>query len=284
MRVVDLVSETSELHLQERYRYARLALLLMVSVALCALVAVGLDNLRDLISRPSRPTPVSLNRSDLPPEHPFDQRSPPPIMPKLASMRLIENPDPDIASQFVQMWRVSGPEICKALREAGIETSEWRTASMRSTTYECYFQRVYKQTEARPLSSTYVKIKGNARGDVFEIRGKILGPKTADDGSLDPVLMRLFETMVQQVRWNDLQETLAPIRSLRDVDYRRFGAYFSFSRDDTSENGFNFSLNLGAASGPQTRTRQYFTPDRWARAPDPPISAALPTAFRQASR
>ncbi len=284
-----MVSETSglrfnSLRLQGHYRRILWALLLIALMTAGTLSAVGTGVISDVMGRFAGPTlEEEVNRSTVPPE-PVQQSTLLPVMPKLASTRLIENPQPDVASQFVQMWRVSGPEICSALREAGIETSEWRTASMRSTTYECYFQRVYKQTEARPLSSTFVKIKGNARGDVFEIRGKILGPKTADDGSLDPALMRLFETMVHQVRWSDLQETLAPIRGLHDVEYRRYGAYFSFSRDDTSENGFNFALNLGASPGPQTRTRQYFTPDRWARVPDPPISAALPTAFRQASR
>jgi hypothetical protein len=198
--------------------------------------------------------------------------------------RLIEIPKLDLASQFVRTWRVSGPDICKALREAGIETTEWRAASMRSASYECYFQRIYKRDEVRPLSSIFLKIRGNARGDILEIRAKIIGPNTDAQGRLDPALMRIFETLVQQVGWSDFQDALPPIRSLRDVEYEHFGAYFSFTREGTSENSFNFTLVLGASSGPQTRTKAYFSADHWVATPDPRISGVLLPTFQQVQK
>jgi hypothetical protein len=196
--------------------------------------------------------------------------SPPP--PVSIPQRLLETPKFELASQFVRTWRVSGPNMCKALREAGIETTEWRAASMRSASYECYFQRIYKRDEVRPLSSIFLRIRGNARGDILEIRAKIVGPNTDAQGRLDPALMRIFETLVQQVGWSDFQDALPPIRSLRDVEYEHFGTYFSFTREAASENSFNFMLVLGASSGPQTRTKAYFSADRWVATPDPRIS------------
>jgi hypothetical protein len=90
--------------------------------------------------------------------------------------------------------------------------------------------------------------------------------------------MRIFETLVQQVGWSDFQDALLPIRSLRGVEYEHFGAYLSFTREAASENSFNFMLVLGATPGPQTRTKAYFSADRWVVPPDPRISGVpLPT-------
>ncbi|MBB3138766.1 hypothetical protein FHS26_006545 [Rhizobium pisi] len=179
------------------------------------------------------------------------------------SRHLVEIPKFDLASQFLRVWLVSGANICGALREAGIEVGEWKAASMRNRDYECYFQRVYERDEVRPLSSTFVKVRGNETGDLVEIRAKIVGPKVDVQGRLAPAVLRIFETIVKQACWRDFEDTLASIQSLRDVEYERFGAYLSFTREAGSENSFNFALGLKAASASQARTRAYFSTDRW---------------------
>jgi hypothetical protein len=189
-------------------------------------------------------------------------------------VRLVAPPDPELAGQFMRLWRVSGPSLCKAFRDAGIETSEWRAASMRSETYECYFQRVYEKDAVRPLRSVFLKIRGSQSGEILDIRAKIVGATTGDQGYLDPALLRIFETVVQQVRWNDFHDTLSPIRSLQDVEYQRFGADFSFTRETDSDNNFIFELFLTASPGPQTRTKAYFSINRWVPLPQQQASLA----------
>lgn len=113
-----------------------------------------------------------------------DPAAPSPLPPTSIPLQLIEIPKLELASQFLRMWRVSGSNFCGALREAGIDMSEWKAASMRNRSYECYFQRIYERDEVRPLSSTFVKVRGDEMGDILEIRAKIIGPTTDAEGRL----------------------------------------------------------------------------------------------------
>ncbi|MCS0459063.1 DUF6030 family protein [Rhizobium sp. T136] len=186
----------------------------------------------------------------------------------LNEARLFEAPIYELASQFTRTWRISGPQICAAFRDAGIEATEWRAASMRSVSYECYFQRIYERDEVRPLRSTFLRVRGNAWGEVLEVSGRIVGPTTEDQGSLDPSLMRIFNVLVSQATWGDFQDTLVPIQKLLDVRSERFGASFEFTRELSHENSYDFTLVLSQTSNEQTRTRAYFSQERWMVNPD----------------
>jgi hypothetical protein len=285
---MDLVSETSERQTKtpQVRRNSRDILwpILLLSLSVVAgtiLFFVDMRHLRNIIGygeyqfggEPIRAPRVTARPFEVPTSSPAPAVSIP--------QRLIEAPKLELAGQFLRTWRVSGPNMCKALREAGIEMTEWRAPSMRSTSHECYFQRIFTQDEGRPLSSIFLRIRGNARGDILEIRGKINGPSIDGQGRLDPALMRIFETLVDQLRWSDFQETLIPIRSLRDVECESFGVNFSFTRQAANENSFNFMLVLAATPGPQTRTRAFFSADRWVATPDPPVSGDLSPIFQR---
>ncbi len=141
--------------------------------------------------------------------------------------------------------------------------SEWKAASMRNRSYECYFQRVYERDEVRPISSTFLKIRGDEMGNILEIRAKIIGPTTDAQGRLAPAILRIFEIIVKQACWHDFEDTLASIQNLRNVEYERFGSYLSFTREAGGDNNFNFVLGLKATSGSQERTKTYFSTERW---------------------
>lgn len=196
-----------------------------------------------------------------------DPAAPSTLPPMSISLQLIEVPKLELASQFLRIWRVSGPNICGALREAGIEMSEWKAASMRNRSYECYFQRIYERDEVRPLSSTFLKVRGDEMGDILEIRAKIIGPTTDAQGRLAPAVLRIFEIIVKQACWRDFEDTLASIQNLQNVEYERFGSYLSFTREAGSANIFNFVLGLKATSGSQVRTKMYFSTERWLQMP-----------------
>lgn len=196
-----------------------------------------------------------------------DMAAPTPLPPMSIPLPLIEVPKPEWASQFLRTWRVSGPNMCGALREAGIEMSDWKAASMRNRSYECYFQRIYERDEVRPLSSTFVKVRGNEMGDVVDIRAKIIGPATDAKGHLAPAVLRIFEIIVKQSCWRDFEDTLASIQNLRNVEYERFGSYLSFTREASSANIFNFVLGLKATSSSQVKTKTYFSTERWLQMP-----------------
>jgi hypothetical protein len=214
---------------------------------------VGLSENRAL-NKAGRSAPIAIRP---------DTVAPSVLPPMSISPRLIELPKPELASQFLRTWRVSGPVICGALREAGIEMSEWKAASMRNRNYECYFQRIYERDEVRPLSSTFLKVRGNEIGDILEVRARIIGPTTDAKGRLAPAVLRLFEIIVKQACWRDFEDTLEAIQNFRNVEYERFGAYLSFSREVGSGNNFDFVLGLKATSASQVRTKAYFSTDRW---------------------
>ncbi len=92
------------------------------------------------------------------------------------------------------------------------------------------------------------------------------------------------ETLVDQARWSDFGDALVSVRGLRDVEYERFGAYFSFTRQAAGENSFNFMLVLAATSGPQTRTKAYFSSDRWWATGSHGISGDLVPIFQRAQK
>ncbi|MBY5540879.1 exopolysaccharide synthesis protein [Rhizobium leguminosarum] len=196
-----------------------------------------------------------------------DPAAPSPFPPTSISLQLIEVPKLELASQFLRIWRVSGRNMCGALREAGIEMSEWKAASMRNRSYECYFQRIYERDEVRPLSSTFVKVRGDEMGDILEIRAKIIGPTTDAQGRLAPAVLRIFEIIVKQACWRDFEDTLASIQNLQNVEYERFGSYLSFTREAGGANIFNFVLGLKATSSSQVKTKTYFSTERWLQMP-----------------
>ncbi|WP_222343620.1 DUF6030 family protein [Rhizobium leguminosarum] len=208
-----------------------------------------------------------------------DPGVPSPLPPTSIPLQLIEAPKLELASQFLRIWRVSGSSFCRALREAGIEMSEWKAASMRNRSYECYFQRIYERDEVRPLSSTFVKVRGDEMGDILEIRAKIIGPTTDAQGRLAPAVLRIFEIIVKQACWRDFEDTLASIQNLQNVEYERFGSYLSFTREAGGANIFNFVLGLKATSSSQVRTKTYFSADRWLQKP-----AVLPRASSSGER
>lgn len=208
-----------------------------------------------------------------------DPAAPSPLPTMSISLKLMEVPNPELAGQFLRMWRVSGQNICGALRQAGIEMSEWKAASMRNRSYECYFQRIYERDEVRPISSTFVKVRGNEMGDVVEIRAKLIGPTTDAEGRLAPAVLRIFEIIVTQACWRDFEDTLASIQNLRNIEYERFGSYLSFTREAGSGNNFNFVLGLKATSASQVRTKTFFSTERWLTTTNPRLMDSLSTSL-----
>ncbi|MBY5370156.1 DUF6030 family protein [Rhizobium leguminosarum] len=247
-----------------RNRRSLLWLGLLISILLLAGIVVFYHEIHDLedLGRVDDRALDKAARSSHTAARP-DPAVPSPLLSTTIPLQLIEVPKLELASQFMRVWRVSGRNMCGALREAGIEMSEWKAASMRNRSYECYFQRIYERDEVRPTSSTFLKVRGDEMGNILEIRAKIIGPSTDAQGRLAPAVLRIFEIIVKQACWHDFEDTLASIQDLRNVEYERFGSYLSFTREAGSGNNFNFVLGLKATSGPQVRTKTYFSTERW---------------------
>lgn len=161
--------------------------------------------------------------------------------------------------------------MCAALRNAGIETSEWAAASFNANTFECFFEHSGKREKDQLPSSIFVIVRGDAAGTINNMRVKIVNPETDQYGQLDPNILRIFEVMLSQPQWLDFHEALNAIKNLRDIKEDGFGASITFSREVLNPDRYNFTLSLDAASGPQKRTRNYFSDRTWLPSPEPMI-------------
>ncbi|WP_017965730.1 DUF6030 family protein [Rhizobium leguminosarum] len=209
-----------------------------------------------------------------PPPKPLPRPMPP------ASFKLplhaIEPPMVEAASTFLRTWRISGAAMCAALRNAGIETSDWAPASFNADTFECFFEQSDKREKDQLPKSIFVIVRGNAAGTINNMRVKIINPETDRNGQLDPGILRIFEIMLRQPQWLDFHETLNAIKNLRDIKEDGFGASISFTREVLNPGNYNFTLSLDATSGAQKRTRNYFSGRIWLPLPDPAVETGSP--------
>lgn len=167
--------------------------------------------------------------------------------------RLWLAPEPNVASALRRIWQMSGPDMCHALRAAGIGMSEWKAAAIGGPLYECSYERIYRKDGDRILSSLFVIVRGDATGRITSMRAKLVDPPQRAGGGLDPALVSIFETMLTQSRWGDFDAQLEAIRSLRDVRKEGFGAAMSFTREFDDSRNFNFLLTLKAVTPAQKR-------------------------------
>ncbi|MBX5046547.1 DUF6030 family protein [Rhizobium lentis] len=193
-------------------------------------------------------------------------------------LHAIEPPVAQTASIFLRTWRISGAAMCAALRDAGVQTSEWAAASFSAETFECFFEHSGKREKDQLPSSIFVIVRGDAAGTINNMRVKIVNPQTDQNGQLDPNILRIFEIMLQQPQWLDFHEALNAIKNLRDIKEDGFGASISFSREVLNPGRYNFTLSLDASSGPQKRTRSYFSDRTWLPSPEPSGKTAPPPA------
>ena len=189
--------------------------------------------------------------------------------------RIIETPMAQTASTFLRTWRISGAAMCAALRDAGIETSDWAAASFNADTFECFYEHSGTRQKDQLPNSVFVIVRGDAAGTINNMRVKIVNPETDQYGQLDPGILRIFEIMLLQPQWLDFHEALNAIKNLRDIREEGFGASISFTREVLNPGRYNFTLSLDATSGAQRRTRNYFSNRIWLPSPEPTVETGL---------
>ncbi|ANK92803.1 hypothetical protein AMK01_CH03382 [Rhizobium sp. N6212] len=207
-----------------------------------------------------------------PPPPKAPARPAPPAVYKLP-LHATEPPVAQTASAFLRTWRISGPAMCAALRQAGVQTSEWAAASFNADTFECFYEHSAKREKDQLANSIFVIVRGDAAGTISSMRVKIVNPGTDQNGQLDPAILRIFETMLRQPQWLDFHETLNAIKNLKDVKEDGFGANIAFTHEVLNPQRYNFTLSLDATSGPQKRARNYFSGRTWLPVPEPTIAA-----------
>lgn len=177
--------------------------------------------------------------------------------------RFLTAPDVKIATAFRRAWQMSGPDMCKALKSAGIEPTEWQPAIIGGNTFECSYDKVYRKAKDKIESSLFVIVRGNAQGMINSMRVKLVDPALDASGNLDPQLLKVFETMLTQSRWGEFTKELEAIRTLKDVKQDGFGAAMRFSQEYNDKKSYNFVLNLQALTAEQRRANALFSESGW---------------------
>lgn len=149
---------------------------------------------------------------------------------------------------------MSGPALCRAMGSAGFDMTEWKAASLRSISYECNHLRFIERDPSHPLRSVFMRVRGNARGEILDIRGMLVDPPTLADGGLDQELMRVFETIIDQTRWFDVRRVLPLVQKLENAEHAGFGAKFIFAREAGDRPRYSFALMVETSRETQMQT------------------------------
>jgi hypothetical protein len=174
---------------------------------------------------------------------------------------LVSTPDISLSAAFIRIWRVSGPEMCRSMRLAGIEMSEWSPSALGGEAYECSTE-AQGDVNAGASRSVFIMIRGNAAGDVSSARIKMVNPRI-EEGRLGDDDMAPFLAVLSQPLWLNLDETLDKIRTLNAVDEQKLGTTITFEREYSNPSNFNFILTLRGANVAQERTEAYFSRRKW---------------------
>lgn len=263
------------------------ALYLMVAVSFSTVVGTVLLS-RDMqhLRRLAHALGIDMSALAQPkPRDPVFQGPPRPSNRMKINSRFLLPPDLKLANAFHRAWQMTGPDMCKALKAAGIEPTEWQPAMIGANTFECSYDKIYRQTKDKIESSLFVIVRGDARGTIGSMRVKLVDPARDAAGNLDPQLLKIFETMLTQSRWGDFTAELEAIRTLKDVKKDGFGAALRFSQEFNDKKSFNFVLNLAALTPEQRRASVMLSESSWFEGarPQPPLELppdpASPDAF-----
>lgn len=182
---------------------------------------------------------------------------------------LLRQADSRAAADFLRTWRISGPAMCQALRDADIQMTDWAPTAFDPKTFECSFERIIRNDKGQILNSLFIVLRGDEKQALTGMRVKIVNPSKDAGGQIDEGVMHVFAIMLDQPQWLDFHETLEAIRNLRNIKEEGFGANIDFSQEVSNPGSFNFTLSLGAATDPQRRTKNYFSAKAWLPSPEP---------------
>ncbi|WP_337271187.1 DUF6030 family protein [Oryzifoliimicrobium ureilyticus] len=227
--------------------------MLAVSLSIvCAIVLLSNDmrHLRSLLYKLGLEPTVEM-RPQAPAQS--EQQHAAPTILKQVPRRLISAPSTDPAGSFIRSWRLDGKAMCSALREAGIEMTEWRNAELSNTgTRECFFQHTWN--ESGDKRSVFYLVRGNAAGTISSIRVKLVNPALDAAGHLDKPLVDSLQKILEAAAWQDFEDVMPDIAALREVRREAFGASMTFTREISSKSSFNFIVALKPVAPERVQT------------------------------
>ncbi len=169
---------------------------------------------------------------------------------------------------FLRRWKLSGQTLCDKIALAGFAVGPWHPSAFDGSTFECSFQTPGSEAAKGEPPSLFVIVRGNARGEVGNIRVKAILPETDAGKALQGKFQNLLATIVEAVRWRDFGDAVERIGRLENVTQTSWGARIVFSHEFAEPRRFNLILDLDRPTGDQKASGTFFDTSKWLPLPN----------------
>lgn len=175
-------------------------------------------------------------------------------------VRLLSSPNVSTLSAFVRKLRVSGPELCRALSrvEGFPEGGSWMVDPFDHQRFECQLLSDSGVSEADPVSSVFIDIKGDPDGAVKSVRIKIKTASATLSPAIVGALTESYRILIEQTRWTDFEAASPFLASPKPFNMDAFGANVSLQQERFDPESFNLFVKETESSAEQKRTRHFF--------------------------
>lgn len=176
---------------------------------------------------------------------------PPLISRGSAFLRTLENKD--------------GKGLCQLLRKDGFDMTVWEGGAFTHDVLECSYEATVPNVEKPDDPSTFfLMIKGNAAGDLFSARAKIVITSLDAQADLAKRAADALKAFALHTHWLDLADGLTRVASLKSFVLSSHGITARFQNEFSGPGRYNLILSASSPLTPaQHRTQVYFERKRY---------------------
>lgn len=161
--------------------------------------------------------------------------------------------------------RKDGEGLCQDLRKQGFDMTPWEGGAFARSVLECSYEATLPNSEKPDDPSTFfMMIKGNAAGDLFSARAKIVISSFDAQAELAKRAADALRTFAAHTNWPDLDDELTKVATLESFVISSHGITVRFQSEFSGPGRYNLILAPSSPLTPaQLRTRDYFERKRY---------------------
>ena len=175
-------------------------------------------------------------------------------------------PAPNRASAFLRtLEKKNGEGLCQELRKQGFDMTPWEGGAFARTVLECSYEATVPNA-AKPddPSTFFMMIKGNAQGDLFSARAKIVITSLGAQAELAKRAADALRAFALHTHWPDLADGLPKVASLEPFVISSHGITARFQSEFSGPGRYNLILSASSPlTAAQNRTQVYFDRKRY---------------------
>lgn len=158
-----------------------------------------------------------------------------------------------------------GKGLCQQLRKQGFDMTPWEGGAFSASVLECSYEVTIPNPQKPDDPSTFfMMIKGNAGGDLFSARAKIVITSFDSQAELAKRTADALRTFASHTNWLDLDDELTKVATLQSFVISSHGITARFQSEFSGPGRYNLILSTSSPMTPaQLRTRDYFDHKRY---------------------